>query len=122
MNRRDFVSRVALGTAAACATLARPAHAAPAGPPVNVRFVGMMTFVERADRSFLVATPGQHALHHMMHVPFLMSRAGSRIAKAFDMKPAAGVVPAAFDAALVGTNPSEFVYRNLANTSLDIVS
>ena len=85
---------------------------------VNVRFVGMMTFLERADRSFLVATPGQHALHHMMHAPFLMARAGSPIAKAFGMKPAAGVVPAAFDTALVGTNPSEFVYRNLANTSL----
>jgi hypothetical protein len=121
MNRRDFVSRVTLG-AAACATLARTAQAAPAGRPINVRFVGMMTFVERADRSFLVATPGQHALHHMLHVPFLMARAGSPIATAFDMKPAAGVVPAAFDAALVGTNPAEFVYRNLANTSLDVVS
>ena len=29
---------------------------------VKFRFVGMMGFVERADRSFLVATPGQHAL------------------------------------------------------------
>ena len=122
MNRRDFVSRVTLGTAAACTTLARPAHAAPSGNPVNVRFVGMMTFIERADRSFLVATPGQHALHHMMHVPFLMARAGSAIANAFGMKPAAGVVPAAFDTALLGTNPSEFVYRTLANTSLDIAS
>lgn len=122
MNRRDFVSRVALGTAAACTTLARPAAAASAGSNVSVRFVGMMTFVERADRSFLVATPGQHALHHMMHTPFLMARAGSAIARAFDMTPAAGVVPAAFDAALVGSNPGEFVYRNLANTSLDITS
>jgi hypothetical protein len=122
MNRRDFVSRVALGTAAACTTIARPAHAAPAGTPVSVRFVGMMTFIERADRSFLVATPGQHALHHMTHTPFLMARAGSPIAKTFDMTPAAGVVPAAFDATLAGSNPGEFVYRNLANTSLDIVS
>jgi hypothetical protein len=99
-----------------------PAQAAATSQRVNVRFVGMMTFLERADRSFLVATPGQHALHHMVHVPFLMARAGSPIAKAFDMKPASGVVPAAFDTALVGTNPSEFVYRDLANTSLDIVS
>jgi hypothetical protein len=82
----------------------------------------MMTFVERADRSFLVATPGQHALHHMMHTPFLMARAGSPIAKAFGMTPVRGVVPAAFDTALIGTNPGEFVYRNLANTSLEIVS
>jgi hypothetical protein len=122
MNRRDFVSRVALGTAAACTTIARPANAAPAGNPVNVRFVGMMTFIERADRSFLVATPGQHALHHMMHAPFLMARAGSPIAKAFSMQQAAGVVPAAFDTALESSNPGDFVYRSLANTSLDIVS
>jgi hypothetical protein len=123
MNRRSFVSRVTLGgVAAACTGLGKPVQAAGATAPVNVRFVGMMTFVERADRSFLVATPGQHALHHMMHVPFLMARAGSPIAKAFNMKPATGVVPAAFDTALIGTNPSEFVYRNLANTSLDIVS
>ena len=122
MNRRDFVSRVALGTAAACTALARPAHAAPPGNPANVRFVGMMTFIERADRSFLVATPGQHALHHMVHTPFLMARADSPIARAFSMKPAHGVVPAAFDTSLVGSNPSAFVYRSLANTSLDIVS
>ena len=122
MNRRAFVSRVTLGgVAAACTGFGRPAQAASANQ-VNVRFVGMMTFVERADRSFLVATPGQQALHHMMHAPFLMARAGSPIAKAFGMKSAAGVVPAAFDTALIGTNPSEFVYRNLANTSLDIVS
>jgi hypothetical protein len=122
MNRRDFVSRVTLGAAAACTTLARPADAAPVDTRVNVRFVGMMTFVERADRSFLVATPGQQALHHMLHAPFLMARAGSPIANAFNMKPAAGVVPEAFDTALIGTNPGQFVYRNLANASLDIVS
>ena len=101
MNRRDFVSRVTLGgVAAACTGFGSPSR--PRQPPdqVNVRFVGMMTFVERADRSFLVATPGQHALHHMTHTPFLMARAGSPIAKAFGMVPAPGVVPAAFDTAL----------------------
>jgi hypothetical protein len=122
MNRRAFVGRVTLGgVAAACTGFGRPTQAASANQ-VNVRFVGMMTFVERADRSFLVATPGQHALHHMMHTPFLMARAGSPIAKAFGMTPVRGVVPAAFDTALIGTNPGEFVYRNLANTSLEIVS
>ena len=123
MNRRAFVSRVTLGgVAAACTGFGTSARAAATVAPVNVRFVGMMTFIERADRSFLVATPGQHALHHMVHAPFLMARADSAIAKAFNMKPAAGVVPAAFDTALVGTNPTEFVYRNLFNTSVDIVS
>ena len=122
MNRRDFVSRVALGGVAVAWTgVGKPAHAAGANQ-VNVRFVGMMTFIERSDRSFLVATPGQHAMHHMVHTPFLMARAGSAVAKAFDMKPARGVVPEAFDTALIGSNPSDFVYRRLDNTALDIVS
>ena len=84
MNRRDFVSRVTLGgAAAACTGLGKPVQAATAANHVSVRFVGMMTFLERADRSFLIATPGQHALHHLVHTPFLMAGAGSPIAKAF---------------------------------------
>jgi hypothetical protein len=123
MNRRSFVSRVTLGgVAAACTGFGKSVQAAPASNKVKVRFVGMMTFVERADRSFLVATPGNEALHHMTHTPFLMARKGSAIAAAFDMKPAPGVVPEAFDTALIGSNPSEFVYRNLENTALDIIS
>jgi hypothetical protein len=54
MNRRDFVSRVALGAAGACTTFAKPASASP-NAGLKVRFVGMMTFVERTDHSFLVA-------------------------------------------------------------------
>jgi hypothetical protein len=122
MNRRVFVSRVTLGgVAAACTGFGKSVHAAPSNQ-VAVRFVGMMTFMERADRSFLVATPGQHAMHHMTHTPFLMARAGSGVAKAFAMKPSRGVVPAAFDTTLIGTNPADFVYRRLDNTSLDVVS
>lgn len=122
MNRRAFVSRVALGgVAAACTGYGKSVQAAPSNQ-VGVRFVGMMTFMERADRSFLVATPGHHAMHHMTHTPFLMARAGSAVAKAFGMKPARGVVPAAFDTMLIGTNPADFVYRSLDNTSLDILS
>lgn len=123
MKRRDFVSRVALGgVAAACTSYGKPVQAIAASKQVTVRFVGMMAFMERADRSFLVATPGHHSLHHMRHTPFLMARAGSQIAKAFGMKPVPGVVPAAFDTALIGTHPAEFVYRNLDNTALDVVS
>ena len=121
MNRRQFVSRVSLGAAAACTTIARPSLAASSGQ-LNVRFVGMMTFVERADRSFLVATPGHHAFHHMTHTPFLMARKGSAVATALGMSAAPGVIPAAFDTRLIGTRPEDFVYRNLDNTSLDIVS
>ena len=122
MNRRKFVSRVALGgVAAACTGFGKPVQASTANQ-VKVRFVGMMTFVERADRSFLVATPGHQAVSHMTHTPFLMARKGSAIATAFDMKPAAGVVPEAFDTTLIGSSPAQFVYRSLDNTALDIVS
>jgi hypothetical protein len=123
MNRRDFVSRVTLGGAAvACTGIANAAGAAATSGRTNVRFVGMMTFVERTDRSFLVATPGQHGLHHMTHVPFLMARAGSPIAKALGLLPAPGVIPASFDTQLIGSRPSDFVYRNLDNTHLEILA
>src|SRR4051812_33275573 len=107
MNRRDFVGRVTLGgVAVACSGLGRPTQAASVNNQLNVRFIGMMTFVERADRSFLVATPGNHASHHMTHTPFLMARKGSAIALAFGMTTAADVVPEAFDISLIGSNPS----------------
>lgn len=120
MNRRQFVSRVSLGAAAACTTIARPAFAAPTAGQVTLRFVGMMGFIERQDHSYLVATPGQH--HHMTHVPFLMARAGSSIAKALNFVPVAGVIPEAFDNALIGTRAGDFVFRSLSNASLDVVS
>src|SRR5215207_4878765 len=112
MNRRNFVSRVALGgVAAACTGLTSPAEAGSAR--LTVRFIGMMTFVERQDKSFLAATPGHHTFHHMTHTPFLMARAGSPIARALGMIPVAGVVPEAFDTTLIGTDPAAFVYRDL---------
>jgi hypothetical protein len=82
----------------------------------------MMAFIERNDHSFLVATPGQLAMHHMVHVPFLMAKAGSPVAKALGMVPVSGVIPAAFDTEFEGTNPSEYVYRNISNTSLEVIS
>ena len=121
MNRRDFVSRVALGAAAACTNVAGTAFAAPGSGLFKMRFIGMMGFIERKDRSFLVATPGQ-THHHVAHVPFLMARKGSPLAKAFGMVDVPGVIPAAFDTELVGTQPSDFVYRSLANTSIDVIS
>ena len=120
MNRRQFVSRVSLGTAAACTSFAKPSLAAAVSGRVNIRFIGMMGFVERGDRSFLVATPGQG--HHATHVPFLMARAGSPIAKALGLRPAPGVVPEAFDTELTNTRPSDFVYRSLENTAVEVVS
>ena len=121
MNRRDFVSRVTLGAAVACTTLGKASPSAAQPGRVNLRFIGMMGFVERRDGSFLVATPGA-THHHMMHVPFLMARAGSPAARTFGMTPAAGVIPAAFDMQLVGTRPADFVYRSLANAAIEVVS
>ena len=122
MNRRDFVSRVMLGgAAAACTNIGTPAFAAPAPGTFKFRFIGLMGFIERKDRSFLVATPGD-GHHQATHVPFLMARKGSALASAFGMIPVAGVVPAAFDTELDGTRPSEFVYRSLENTSLEVIA
>ena len=120
MNRRDFVSRVALGAAAACTGVGSKANAA--SSHFKVRFVGMMTFLERTDQSFLVATPGHHAFHHMTHTPFLMARAGTPIAKALGFETVRGVIPEAFDTGLAGSRPEDFVFRNLDNTALEIVS
>jgi hypothetical protein len=122
MNRRQFVSRVSLGAAAACTTFAKPSLAEPSPGQLNLRFVGMMGFIQRADRSFLVATPGQHGTHHMTHVPFLMARKGSRIAAALGFAPVSGVVPEAFDTALIDSRPEDFVFRSLSNTAVDVVS
>jgi hypothetical protein len=122
MKRRDFVSRVVLGGAAvACTDFASSAYAAPVSGAFKLRFIGLMGFVERQDRSFLVATPGNDH-HHATHVPFLMARRGSPLANAFGMVPARGVVPAAFDTQLEGTNPGDFVYRSLENTSVEVIS
>jgi hypothetical protein len=81
----------------------------------------MMGFIERKDLSFLVATPGQ-THHDVTHVPFLMARKRSPAAKALGMVAVPGVIPAAFDTELIGSQPSEFVYRSLANTSIDVIS
>lgn len=122
MNRRDFVGRVVLGgAAAACTNFSGSAYAAPAPGTFKMRFIGLMGFVERKDRSFLVATPGD-GHHHATHVPFLMARKGSPLANAFGMVPAPGVIPAAFDIELDGTQPSDFVYRSLHNTTIEVIS
>jgi hypothetical protein len=123
MNRRDFVGRVVLGGAAAACTNFSSAHAAPASAPhgFKLRFVGLMAFIERKDRSFLVATPGQ-SHHHTTHVPFLMARKDSTVAKRLDMVAVPGVIPYAFDNSLGDSNPTEFVYRSLQNTSIDVIS
>jgi hypothetical protein len=120
VNRRQFVSRVSMCAAAASVATATPSARARSTSGFTLRFVGMMGFVERTDGSFLVATPGQN--NHVSHQPFLMARAGSRVATALDMRPAHGVLPGAFDMQLEDADPDGFVYRCLDHTSLDVVS
>lgn len=119
MDRRVFVSRVTLGAAALCTATTSRSAAASGG--LKLHFVGMMGFVGRNDGSFLVATPGLQAFHHLNHRPFLMARRGSAAAVALGMQPAIGVVPSAFDMRLSRTDNGAFVYRCLENTSMDIV-
>lgn len=121
MNRRSFLGQVALGSAFLTAAHARTASAAAAGG-LHVKFVGMMGFVERSDRSLLVAVPGHPAFHHYMHVPFLMARAGSRIATALGMTHMPGVVGAAFDYELHRAGAGPFVFRCIDGADLDITT
>jgi hypothetical protein len=51
-----------------------------------------------------------------------MARANSPAAKALGMSAARGVIPAAFDTQLIGSSPADFVFRNLENTAIEIVS
>lgn len=121
MDRRTFVSRVSLGAAALCTATATRSAAATSGG-LKLQFVGMMGFIGRTDGSFLVATPGRQAHPGLNHRPFLMARRGTAAAAALDMRPAIGVVPSAFDTRLSNERDSDFVYRCLENTSIDIVS
>jgi hypothetical protein len=111
-----------MSAAATAVVVASPSARTRSDSAFTLRFVGMMGFVERSDGSFLVATPGHTAHAHLSHQPFLMARAGSRVAQALDMAPARGVVPGAFDMRLAGARPEDFVYRCLDHSSLDVVT
>ena len=111
-----------MSAAATAVAVASPSARTRSDSAFTLRFVGMMGFVQRSDGSYLVATPGNTAHAHLSHQPFLMARAGSRVAQALDMAPARGVVPGAFDMRLSDERPDGFVYRCLDNTALDLVS
>ncbi|MEW6320654.1 MAG: hypothetical protein AB1635_06155 [Acidobacteriota bacterium] len=87
---------------------------------LTVRFVGMMGFIRRSDNSLLVATPGHQATAGFTHVPFLMARKGSAVARALGLAPNPAVNPAAFDMELANANPADFVFRCLDHTDLAI--
>ena len=121
MNRRQFVGQVLLGSAAV-SSLATSQARAQSAAAVNVKFVGMMGYVTRTDRSIMVATPGAHPLQHATHVPFLMARAGSPIAAALGLTPMSGVAAGAFDDRLSDSPDGSFVFRCLDGCDLEIDS
>ena len=122
MKRRDFVGRVVLGgAAAACTNFGSPAHAAPASGAFKFRFIGLMGFVERKDRSFLVATPGQATSSCHAH-PVPNGAHGLAVCEGVRHGPSVWRIPAAFDKELEGSRPADFVYRSLDNTSIEVLS
>ena len=120
MNRRHFLGQLVLGSA----TLAyhAPLEARQNKGGLTVKFVGMMGYITRSDKSMLVALPGQHAMGHYGHVPFVMARADSAIADVLGMVPMPGVVPGAFDMKLEAVTPGSFAFRCLDGIDLDIRS
>ncbi|MGE3889760.1 MAG: hypothetical protein AB7H81_25330 [Vicinamibacterales bacterium] len=120
MHRRHFLAHVPAGIAAACVSPAITSAAPRAATGLTIRFVGMMGLVERSDGSMLAAMPSSEMHHELSHRPFLMARAGSRVGAALGLRPAPGVVPAAFDMRLEGALPDSFVFRCLGNSRLDV--
>ena len=121
MNRRHFLGQVLLGSAAVASHLRAPVHAKASGG-LKLKFVGMMGFVERSDHSLLVSLPGNHRFGHVVHVPFMMARAGSRIASELGLTRMPGVIGTAFDYELAGASTAPFVFRCLDHTDLSIIS
>jgi hypothetical protein len=118
VNRRHFVGQVVLGSAVA--SFARPRLDAQTTGGLRIKFVGMMGYITRSDQSLLIALPGEHKMGHFSHVPFLMARTGSRIAKALGLTPMPGVVAGAFDIELADTQADAFVFRCLDGCDLEV--
>ncbi|MGE3191068.1 MAG: twin-arginine translocation signal domain-containing protein [Vicinamibacterales bacterium] len=120
MNRRTFLGQAAL--AGAAASLFTPSAARAQAGGLTIHFTGMMGFIRRSDGSLLAVTPGLHPMGHFPHVPFLMARAGTPVAKALGMQPNQAVVPGSFHSALADARLNDFVYLCLENTALEIES
>jgi hypothetical protein len=87
---------------------------------LRLKFVGMMGYVTRSDGSVLVALPGSHRMGHYAHVPFLMARAGTPIARALGLTNMPGVVAGAFDVSV--PDDASFVFRCLDGADIDVVA
>jgi hypothetical protein len=122
VNRRHFLGQVAFGSVILASHVRNPLTAAERSGGFTVRFVGMMGFVERTDRSLMVALPGHPRMGHYSHASFLMARRGSAIASALGLAPMPGVVAGAFDQELANNRPEDFVFRCLDHTDIEIGS
>jgi hypothetical protein len=122
VDRRRFLGQVVFATAAVAVNSRPSLIAQPDTGGLAVKFVGMMGYITRSDRSVMVAMPGSHALGHYSHVPFLMARSGSAIATALGMTSMPGVAAGAFDMSLADAPSGAFVYRCLDGCDLEIVS
>ncbi|MGH9174753.1 MAG: hypothetical protein ACRD1H_10355 [Vicinamibacterales bacterium] len=122
MNRRHFLGEIAFGSVILASHNRSPLLAAEPPGGLNIRFVGMMGFVERSDRSLMAALPGDPRMGHYAHASFLMARKGSPIAAALGLVPMRGVVAEAFDQELENGRPGEFVFRCLDHADMDIMS
>jgi hypothetical protein len=120
VNRRHFLGQVVLGSAAVSSFVPQLDANAQSAGTVAIKFVGMMGYVTRSDRSILVALPGHHPMGHYPHVPFLMARTGSAVANALGLTSMPGVVAGAFDDRLADAPAGAFVFRCLEGCDIDI--
>jgi hypothetical protein len=120
VDRRHFLGQVVLGTAIAPSLSSLPTANAQTNGVLQIKFVGMMGYITRTDRSMLIAMPGHHPMGHYGHVPFLMARTGTPIANALGMTPMPAVVPGAFDDRLANEPAGAFVFRCLEGCDIDV--
>lgn len=120
MNRRHFFGQVVLGSAAISSLASQLRAAEQTTGFLRAKFVGMMGYITRSDRSILVAMPGPHPMGHYPHVPFLMARTGSAVANALGLTSMPAVVAGAFDDRLADAPSGAFVFRCLEGCDIDI--
>jgi hypothetical protein len=120
VDRRHFLGQLALGTTLLSSASPHVARAEQTAGTLKIKFVGMMGYITRSDRSIMVATPGHHPMGHFPHIPFLMARTGSPVAQALGLTSMPTVVAGAFDDTLANEPGGAFVYRCLDGCDLEV--
>jgi hypothetical protein len=120
VDRRLFLGKVVLGSTILSSLSPRVTRAEQATGTLKIKFVGMMGYITRSDRTIMVATPGHHPMGHYPHVSFLMARTGTPIAQSLGLTSMPTVVAGAFDDTLANEPSGAFVYRCLDGCDLDV--